>query len=103
LSDHRDKGAKVRFFGVETVAPTGAVSLALKYEVPLIFVYTLLHPDNRCDIVMAGEVELVRTGNFKEDVLANTQALITRMEDVIRRHPEQWMWFHDRWSLRKTL
>jgi len=20
------------------------------------------------------------------------------MEDIIRKHPEQWMWFHDRWN-----
>jgi len=20
------------------------------------------------------------------------------MEDVIRKYPEQWMWFHDRWN-----
>jgi len=102
LSDHRDKGAQVTFFGAETIAPTGAVSLALKFDAPVVFVYTLLREDNTCDIVVE-EVRLIRTGHFKEDVKENTQMLIHKMEAVIEAHPEQWMWFHDRWKLGKRL
>ena len=45
------------------------------------------------------EISLIRTENSKQDILENTQLLIHKMEDVIRKHPEQWMWFHDRWNL----
>lgn len=98
FSDHRDKGALVKFFGMEAKAPTGAVSLSLKYDVPIILGYNYFNPDNSCTSV-AEKFELVKTGNFKEDVLYNTQRLITRMEEIIKQHPEQWMWFHDRWDL----
>lgn len=98
FSDHRDKGAIVDFFGMEAKAPTGAISLALKFDIPLVWGYNYFNEDNSCTAVIE-KFTLTKTGNFKEDVLINTQALIKAMEKVIREHPEQWMWFHDRWNL----
>lgn len=102
FSDHRDKGAKVNFFGLETVAPTGAISLAYKYNMPLIIVYSCMQKDNSSVIHITEEIPLTRTGNQKQDILDNTQNLIHEMEKIIRKHPEQWMWFHDRWNLHRN-
>lgn len=99
FSDHRDKGAIVDFFGESAKAPTGAVSLALKFDIPLLLVYNTFNEDNSCTVHVLDEVELVKTDSFKDDVINNTQNLIHKMEDVIREYPEQWMWFHDRWNL----
>ncbi|MGL4904811.1 MAG: lysophospholipid acyltransferase family protein, partial [Cetobacterium sp.] len=49
------------------------------------------------------EIELVRTNSFKEDVSANTQIVMNTIEQIIKNHPNQWMWFHDRWKLYKKL
>lgn len=98
FSDHRDKGAIVVFFGMEAKAPTGAVSLALKFDIPLVWGYNYFNADNSSTTVIKS-LDMIKTGNFKEDVLSNTQLLISEMEKVIREHPEQWMWFHDRWNL----
>lgn len=98
FSDHRDKGAIVNFFGMEAKAPTGAVSLALKFDIPLVWGYNYFNVDNSSTTVIKS-LDMIKTGNFKEDVLSNTQLLISEMEKVIREHPEQWMWFHDRWNL----
>lgn len=99
FSDHRDKGAIVDFFGESAKAPTGAVSLALKFDIPLLLVYNTFNEDNSCTVHVLNEIELVKTDSFKDDVINNTQNLIHKMEDVIREYPEQWMWFHDRWNL----
>lgn len=99
FSDHRDKGAKVRFFGLETIAPTGAVSLAYKYDMPLIVVYSCMQKDNSSIIHITEEIPLKHTDNQKQDILEGTQNLIAKMEEIIREYPEQWMWFHDRWNL----
>lgn len=103
FSDHRDKGATVNFFGTETIAPTGAVSLALKHKVPLIWGYNILNDDNTCIARVIEEISLIDTGHFKDDLNKNMQILINKMESAIRNHPEQWMWFHDRWSLYKKI
>ncbi|MGL5126382.1 MAG: lysophospholipid acyltransferase family protein [Fusobacteriaceae bacterium] len=103
FSDHRDEGTTVEFFGETTIAPTGAVSLALKNDVPLVFIYNILKDDNTCEGFISDEIKLVKTGNFKEDVHTNVQNLISEMEEIIKKHPEQWMWFHDRWNISKNL
>lgn len=124
FSDHRDKGADVTFFGQKTVAPTGAVSLALKYNMPLILAYNVMNDDNTSTTYFE-ELPLINSAtkksynvssttkndgtnapaknNFKQDVVYNTQLLITNMESVIKKHPEQWLWFHDRWKLGKLI
>lgn len=103
FSDHRDKGAEVEFFGEDTVSPTGIVNLALKHDMPLIIAYNILNDDNTCTTYFTEEIEFEKTESFKEDVKVNTQKMISRMEKIISEHPEQWMWFHDRWKLYKKI
>ena len=86
------------FFGKEIKAPSGAVSMALKFGMPLLLVYNVLNDDNTITIYVSDEIQMIKTGNFKEDVQSNVQLLINKMEDIIRENPTQWMWFHDRWN-----
>lgn len=103
FSDHRDKGTMVDFFEKTTKAPTGAVSLALKFDIPLLLAYNVFHEDNSCTVHILEEIPLIKSGNFKDDVHINTQNLIHQMENIIREYPEQWMWFHDRWNIYSEL
>lgn len=103
FSDHRDKGAEVVFFGHPTIAPTGAVSLAMKNNLPLVLNYTILNDDNTSTVYVSNEIKLIDTGNYKEDLNSNMQLLINEIEKVILKYPEQWMWFHDRWNLSRFL
>ena len=72
--------------------------MALKFDMPFVLVYNTFNEDNTITVYVTDEIELKRTDNFKEDVQNNVQYLINIMEDVIRKYPEQWMWFHDRWN-----
>lgn len=101
FSDHRDKGTTVNFFGRDTIAPTGAIHFALKFKVPLVFGYSILNEDNTNTVKIVKRIELIETGDLKNDVKVNTQNLIYLIEEAIKEHPEQWMWFHDRWRLSK--
>ena len=103
FSDHRDKGATVNFFGEETVSPTGAINIALKHNLPIVIGYNVMHEDNTCTTYFTKELELVRTNSFKNDVKVNTQLMMNIIENIIKNHPNQWMWFHDRWKLYKKI
>ena len=46
------------------------------------------------------EVEIVDTGNLKEDIYENTKRFNQIIEDFARRYPDQWLWVHRRWKTR---
>jgi KDO2-lipid IV(A) lauroyltransferase len=41
---------------------------------------------------------MVLTGDREADAVTNTQRCSRIIEDMIRRYPEQWIWFHKRWK-----
>ncbi len=45
-------------------------------------------------------VEMERTGDVEEDVRRNTARMSAIFEEMVRRHPEQWLWGHKRWKTR---
>jgi KDO2-lipid IV(A) lauroyltransferase len=42
----------------------------------------------------------VQTGNKQEDILANTTLCNQVLEELVRKHPDQWLWVHRRWKTR---
>jgi Kdo2-lipid IVA lauroyltransferase/acyltransferase len=44
------------------------------------------------------EIPMVVTGDDEKDMVYNTQVLTDFTESVIRQHPEQWVWMHERWK-----
>jgi lauroyl/myristoyl acyltransferase len=42
--------------------------------------------------------ELMRSGDRKRDVLANTSLFTRLIEEKVREFPSQWVWIHDRWG-----
>src|ERR1700675_4955714 len=45
-------------------------------------------------------LELTRTGDAERDIRENTQRFTKVIEEIIRKHPEQWVWIHARWKNR---
>ncbi len=91
------EGAFVDFMGRPAWTPTAAASMALKFNAPVVFGYTRRGRDNRHTVLVEGPLELVRTGNMEEDVVANTALFNRKIEECIMREPEQWVWMHRRW------
>jgi len=53
---------------------------------------------NTDHIVFHPAIEIVRTGDIKQDIIANTQNFHTFLEAEIRKDPAQWFWVHRRWA-----
>jgi Kdo2-lipid IVA lauroyltransferase/acyltransferase len=87
----------VDFMGRPAWTPTAAASMAIKFGAPVVFGYDHRGGDNRHTAIIEGPLELILTGDAEKDVVANTAMLTRKIEDAIRRDPEQWVWMHRRW------
>ena len=91
-------GVKVNFFGLPTGADQGLALLALRSHCPIVPIYNFRRDDGKIVLVVEDAMTLNETGDRREDIKRITQQLTDKIEEIIRRHPEQWMWIHRRWK-----
>lgn len=93
-----EAAVRVTFLGRPADTATGPVTFALRTGAPIVPIFGYRQPDDhiRCKILPA--LELVKTGDRDADVIANVQLINDVIGDQIRDHPEQWLWFHNRWK-----
>jgi KDO2-lipid IV(A) lauroyltransferase len=89
-------GVFVDFFGRPARTPTGPVALARVSGAGIVPSF-ITWKGRRHHVHVLPEVELVRTRDRHADFLENTRRCTKATEDIIRRYPEHWMWFHRRW------
>ena len=94
--DTRVAGLWVPFFGRPAFTPTAAAALALRRQLPLVLVWSQ-RVGNR-HLIEAERIALdAGPGTLPWTEAALTERLSQRLEAVIRRAPEQWVWLHRRW------
>ncbi|HZS08629.1 MAG TPA: lysophospholipid acyltransferase family protein [Blastocatellia bacterium] len=101
LNATSEEGVFVDFFGVPACTTAGVATLALRTGAAVLPGYVVW--DEAAGIHrlhFEKPVETISTGNQKEDVVANTARYAKVLEDIIRRHPDQWLWIHRRWKTR---
>ncbi len=99
--DTRVKGVMADFFGRKANTPAGPALLAVRQGVPVVAGFIRRVSYCKHEIVISPPVEVIRTGDLKEDVLLNTERFNRILEGYIRAHPEQWVWMHRRWRRSK--
>lgn len=90
-------GVFVDFFGKSAWTPSGPAVLNLltgAYIVPCFIVRKAFGHE----VIIEKPMELVKTDNKRRDILENTSRYTKVIEDYIRKFPEHWVWFHDRWK-----
>jgi KDO2-lipid IV(A) lauroyltransferase len=96
--DTKVKSRFVEFFNRPAATPIGAALLAMKTGAAVVPAYIHLAKDNFQHIRFLPEIPLVLTGDEEADIITNTQNYTRFNEKVIREHPEQWVWMHERWK-----
>lgn len=95
------EGVFVDFMGKEAVTPAGPVFLAMKTNTPLIPMAIHIEKDYRHVIEVGDEIALENTGDQERDLAFNAQLCSKAVEDLIFRHPTQWIWVHNRWKTKR--
>ena len=98
-----EEGVFVDFFGKTACTTTGLARVALHTDAAVVPGYAYWDEGIRkYRLRFEPAVELIRTGDTERDVFVNTQKLTKVIENIIRKHPEQWVWVHARWKTRPS-
>jgi len=96
-----EEGVFVDFFGKSACTTTGIARVALHTDAAVVPGYAYWDGAiGKYRLRFEPAAELVRTGDTEQDVFVNTQKFAKVIEEIIRNHPEQWVWVHARWKTR---
>lgn len=102
LADHRvhpHEGIELPFLGRPATTSTLAARLALRYGTPAVPIFCYPEPNGRYRIEVRPAIRPEESGD--DAVAALTSRYVEATEVEIRRHPEMWLWMHNRWRHRR--
>ncbi len=92
-------GIFVPFFGKMASTPTGPAYFAKKFKAPCIPIFIVRKPDGYGHQVFVKEPFYYEdTGHPAEDDERLTRKMTEAVEEIIRKYPENWLWFQHRWN-----
>jgi KDO2-lipid IV(A) lauroyltransferase len=94
-------GVGTTFFGKKTGTQKGLALFALKTKCPVVPAYTYRGPDLKTHVEFEAPIEPLEDENIQDkDLLiqAMTEKYNRRLEQIVAKHKEQWMWVHKRWK-----
>ena len=98
---HALNGGVLRnFLGRPAWSFTGPALLAARTGALVLPAFPVRQPDGTFEVEVMPPLDLLDTGDREADLLTNTQSILDTIGDAIRRHPEQWLWLHDRWKMK---
>ena len=96
--DISSKGVFVDFYEKPAYTPIGAAMLALDSDASVLTATYVRVGGNKFKLTLGEQMEIIRTGDRKEELQLNTEIFHKAIEKQIRVYPEQWVWMHERWK-----
>lgn len=93
-------GIETSFFGRKTGTAYGLALFVHKTKAPVLPIYTFEGKDGKIHIVFEPPLDTASlvTDDKDQTIKSLTQAFNDKLEQIVRQHPEQWMWVHRRWK-----
>lgn len=88
---------RLNFFGKPSALPVGYISLALAAEVPIIIVTTFMTAEGIYDFSFSEKIHLKKYQNKLDDMILNGEFVLKKIEELIKRAPEQWLMYYPVW------
>jgi Kdo2-lipid IVA lauroyltransferase/acyltransferase len=99
--DVTKSGALVPFFGRQARFPSGAVRLALRFDVPVMFIYSWREISPHGTAVFHLRVHapfcFQKTGHLDADTRAGVALVARELEPIVRARPDQWLTNYEFW------
>ncbi len=88
-----DGGQFVPFFGLPAPVSRAAAMLAARTGSPILFCTCIPEANGRYLLTVSEPFYVAR-----EDAETATAEIAARVEDIIRKHPDHWLWMYKRWK-----
>jgi KDO2-lipid IV(A) lauroyltransferase len=96
------RGIVVDFMGRPASTTPAPATMALRFKVPMLPGRGIrTGRGNEYLLKIDAPLNLPRTGDREQDVRALTEEMNRQIGDWIRERPDQWLWVHRRWKLRR--
>ena len=103
LPDQKSEDIFAPFFGVDTGTVAGPAVLALKTGAPIIPMFAPRQENGKYKMVLGQPIDTSSTGDRDADILRIMTDINSQVESIIRAYPDQWLWLHDRWKIRRPI
>jgi KDO2-lipid IV(A) lauroyltransferase len=95
------QGVFVDFFGIPACTASGLARIAMRTDAAVVPGFCVWDSVlKKYKLRFDRPVDLIRTGSDEDDILTNTALFTEKIEEFVRRYPEQWLWVHRRWKTR---
>ena len=91
-------GIFLPFLGKMASTPTGPAFFAKKFKSPIVPVFIVRNPEGGHNTIVCDKFYYEDTGDEQKDMYECTRRMTEIVEDVIRKHPDNWLWFQKRWN-----
>lgn len=99
----RQNAVPVEFFGRPCWGTVTPAMAAARARVPVYAIALTRDGRGHYTLELTPPIEMTRSGDFRHDLLENSQRCQGVIEELVRKHPEQWLWRHRRWKARPQL
>ncbi len=96
----RSQAVFVDFFGKKAATTPSLAAFYLRTNAPLLPVFCYPVTSRQYCIKIYPPLKIHLSGNQNQDLLKITQICTKIIENQIKKNPEYWFWFHQRWKTR---
>ena len=97
------KGLTTKFFNRDVRTNPLLAKLVRQFDCEVYPARSIRLPDGRFRLELEPAIDIPRKPDGSVDVTATAQMLNDKVESWVREYPGQWLWYHDRWAIKKTL
>ena len=95
-----EEGIFVDFFGNPACTNSGLARLAIKTGAPVLLSLVIWDQISGKYRIHFEPIKLAHSPDANKEIGANTAHFTEKIEEFVRRYPDQWLWMHRRWKTR---
>lgn len=96
--DAGESGIFIEFLGKMASTPLGPAVFAKRFKAPIVPTFIVRRPEGGHKALIYPPLYYEDTGNEQADMRRVTEQMTKILEDIIKKYPDEWLWFQKRWN-----